>query len=226
MKVSIVIPVYNNFPLLNDLLAGLRDNTDADEILIADDISPDRQTQAGIRWWEDNYENVKSIRHPSQKNIGFLRNSNFGMRIASGNIICLISTDVIIGTDLCSILKRAIEENPKRLIGGTVYHASTGWNQFGAKVFPYAEGWLLAATRENWEELGYFDERYSPNDFEDVDLSTTALQKGFELHSLNHPRIRHIGGQSIGYNEQREELTKRNQKTFEAKWITKSSGTV
>jgi len=69
--------------------------------------------------------------------------------------------------------------------------------------------------------LGYFDERYSPCDFEDVDLSTQARRKFYTLVALNSPALRHIGGQSIGYNPKREEQTKINQKKFEEKWVTK-----
>lgn len=221
MKVSIVIPVYNNFVQLNDLLANIFQHSSPDEVLLVDDMSPDPETKRGIRWWENNYESVEVL--SMLKNSGFLRTSNFGLKMAKGNIICLISTDVIIETDIVGILKKVIGEKANRLVGGTVYNGSTGWNQFGATVFPYAEGWFLATTRDGWDALGYFDERFAPNDFEDVDLSTTALRSGFELYPLNNPNVRHIGGQSIGYNEQREELTKANQKKFEAKWITNSS---
>lgn len=221
MKVSIVIPVYNNFVQLNDLLVNIFEHSSPHEVLLVDDMSPDPETKRGLKWWGDNYKDVEVI--SMLRNSGFLKTSNFGLKIAKGDIICLISTDVIIETDIVRLLRIAIGEKPNRLIGGTVYNGSTGWNQFGATIFPYAEGWLLATTRDGWDALGYFDERFSPNDFEDVDLSTTALHTGFELYSLNNPKVRHIGGQSIGYNEQREELTKANRKKFEAKWITKSS---
>ena len=69
------------------------------------------------------------------------------------------------------------------------------------------------------EKLNYFDERYVPHDFEDVDLSTTALSLGMELIPLNNPGLQHIGGQSIGYSPAREAITRTNLKKFGDKWI-------
>lgn len=217
MNLSIVIPVYNHFDLLNDLLSSIVWGTShPHEIVLVNDLSTDKATLDGMQWWAQNFD--IRIAH-NLTNLGFLRSSNYGMSIANGDVLCLISTDVIIEIDLYRELKQKVEENT--LVGGVVYEGSTGWNQFGSRVFPYAEGWLLACTKDNWDKWGGFDTRYAPHDFEDVDLSTTALVHGAKLVSLNNPGVRHIGAQSIGYNEQREELTKRNRKLFEEKWITK-----
>ena len=81
------------------------------------------------------------------------------------------------------------------------------------------EGWLLATTSKGWAELGYFDGRYTPCDFEDVDLSTQAMSMGYDLVALNSPALRHMGGQSSGFNSAREAQTRINQKKFEEKWI-------
>lgn len=224
MTVSIVIPIYNNFSLINDLLAHLHMHTRADEVIVVDDCSPDQKTQDGIRWWELN-ANVKVVR--TTNNLGFLKASNFGISKTTGDIIALISSDVVIEMDLCTRLREIISNTPNALIGGVVYEDSTGWNEFGGKVFPYAEGWLLAAHRDVWLALGNgFDERFAPNDFEDVDLSTTALHTGVVLRALNSPDIRHLGAKTIGYTEERRALTERNRRKFEEKWITKLSVTV
>ena len=221
-SVSIVIPIYNHFSLVHDLLLSLVNRTAPQEIIVVDDYSNDKATLDGLAWWKHNY-GIDVIR--PVENLGFLRASNYGMSKAHGEILCLLSSDVIVEDDLCRLIEVAIEENPKRLVGGIVYNGSTGWNLFGGKVFPYAEGWLLACTKENWKMLGGFDVRYAPYDFEDVDLSTKALQEGMTLYSLNNPNIRHIGAQTIGYNEQRTEQTERNRRKFEEKWITMSSAT-
>ena len=216
MEVSVVIPNYSHFRLVNELLVSIHKHSNPDQIIVVDDCSPDEKTAFGLAWWKEAYG--VDIETP-MNNIGFLRNSNMGMGMAKGDVLVLISTDVIIETDFVKLIKDALSENSRRLVGGIVYNGSTGWNQFGTKVFPYAEGWLLACTKEAWKDLGGFDERFCPSDYEDVDLSTTAIEKGYELHSLNNPGLRHIGGQSIGYNEVREEQTKKNQKKFEQKWI-------
>lgn len=220
MNLSIIIPVYNHFDLLNNLLSSIVWGTShPHEIILVDDLSTDKATIDGMEWWKQNFD-VRVIHNLI--NIGFLNSSNFGISNANGDVVCLVSTDVVIEVDLYKAIKDVINDNV--LIGGIVYDGSTGWNQFGSRVFPYAEGWLLACTKDNWTKWGGFDVRYSPNDFEDVDLSTTALAHGARLVSLNNPGIRHIGAQTIGYNEQREELTKRNMKLFEEKWVKQIKG--
>lgn len=216
MRVSFVIPVFNHFDLLSQLLIDIASHTRPDEIIVVDDHSQDPETLSGMNWWSINL-GIKVIR-PIQ-NLGFLKASNYGMSKAKGDILCLISSDVRIEDDLAGIVRNLLSGNPKMLIGGIVYWDTTGWNCFENTIYPYAEGWLLACTREAWNDFGGFDERYAPHDFEDVDLGTTALSKGYGLYSLNNPRIRHLGGRSIGYSEDRETITRRNMKKFEEKWV-------
>lgn len=221
MKVSFVIPIYNHFRLINDLLIEINRNTKPDEIIVVDDCSTDKETHDGLSWWEQNAD-VKVIR--PIENLGFLKASNYGVSKATGDIICLISSDVKIEDDLVKLVKEMIEIDPKVLIGGIVYKDSTGWNEFTLpdgtkKIFPYAEGWLLCFTKEAWMDWGGFDERFCPNDFEDVDFSTTAIGKGYALISIGNPKIHHLGGQTIGYTDERRLLTQRNREKFQEKWV-------
>jgi GT2 family glycosyltransferase len=221
MRVSFVIPIFNHWQLINDLLSDIHKHTRPDEIIIVDDYSSDKETLDGIQWWASNYEGIKILR-PAE-NLGFLKASNYGVSKATGDIICLISSDVRIEDDLAKSVKELVELDPKVLIGGIVYRDTTGWNDFDGKIFPYAEGWLLCCLKSAWDEIGGFDELYVPHDFDDVDFSTTAVQKGYSLISLDNPKVRHLGGQTIGYTGVRMELTKRNRDKFRAKWITQPS---
>ncbi len=216
MKVSFVIPSYENFHLVNNLLADIHNYTKPDEIIVVDDGSKNIAAIDGLAWWRDNY-GIKVL-NPID-NLGFLKASNYGMKKATGGIICLISTDVRIHGDIITPIKNTLLEQPKTLFGGVVYRDSTGWNEFGEKLFPYAEGWFLSTGKEQWEELGYFDERYIPNDFEDVDLSTKAMSLGYNLFSMPSGLMKHDGAQTIGYTDKRRELTEINREKFREKWI-------
>jgi GT2 family glycosyltransferase len=215
MKISFVIPIYNHFALINQLLNDIRDNCTPDEIIVVDDCSNNKDTLDGISWWKHNF-GVK-LERPLE-NLGFLKASNYGISKATGDAICLISSDVRIEEDLAQRVRDILSADSKTFIGGIVYRDTTGWNKFGNRIFSYAEGWLLSCTKYAWDEIGGFDERFAPNDFEDVDLSTTAISKGYTLVSLDSPKIRHIGAQTIGYNDERSELTKRNREKFKEKW--------
>jgi O-antigen biosynthesis protein len=198
-------------------MVDIMNHTRPDEIVVVDDYSQDSETLDGLSWWALNLGGIRIIRPII--NLGFLKASNYGMNKAKGDVLCLISSDVRVEDDLATIVVNLLNDNPKRLIGGTVYRDTTGWNEFDGRIFQYAEGWMLACTKEAWQELGGFDERYAPSDYEDIDLSTNALSKGYELVSLDNPNIRHLGGRTIGYSEDRLSITERNREKFKEKWI-------
>lgn len=221
MKVSYVIPIFNHWKLINDLLCQIYDHSLPDEIIVVDDCSTDQETVDGIKWWAENYDIIKILR--PEENQGFLKSSNYGVSQATGDIVCLISSDVRVEDDLAKTVKEVIALDPKVLIGGVLYSHSTGWNDFEGRIFKYLEGWLLCFTKETWADLGGFDERYAPSDYEDVCLSTTAIQKGYSLIPLNNPKIKHMGGGTYGYDETRTARTTANREKFRAKWLTTNS---
>lgn len=232
MKSYILIPHFENWTLTHQRLWELyrycRDNIT--EVIVIDDCSMDDETEGGLRWWaqfrvQHDFK-VSSIRTP--ENLNFLRASNFGIRhllekVTSDDIIILLSNDVEIRNDFVRQIADKIGQSPKSLVGGVLYSHDTGWNKFGNTVFPYIEGWLLAMNMEGWTlaEWG-FDERFSPSDYEDVDLSTFMRTMRYELIPLNNPGLHHIGGQSIKYGPERLARTNENRKKFEEKWVTDS----
>jgi GT2 family glycosyltransferase len=217
MRVSFVIPIYNHWQLINTLLADIMRYCTPDEVIVVNDCSNDVETLNGLTWWEVNYS-IKTLR--PLENLGFLKASNYGISKATGDAICLISSDVRIETDLAKVVRETLTLNPETLIGGVLYSHDTGWNQFNGRVFSYLEGWLLCCTKSAWEDLGGFDERFCPSDMEDVDLSTTAREKGYALIPLNSSKIRHLGGQTIGYTDERMAMTVKHKEIFRQKWMT------
>lgn len=219
MRVSIVIPTYNHYDLLHQVLFDVYNQCKSVyEVVVMNDASTDKEVYTGIQWWQST--KMLNLRHiENSVNQGFLKSSNYGLRVAWGDVKILLSNDVRLYGDIVQDILLALKDEPKSLVGGAVYTDSTGWNKFGKKIFPYAEGWLLGATEEAWEELGYFDEQFVPSDYEDVDLSTKAIQLGYRLVPLKQGLAAHMGGQSIGYTPEREAMTKQHQEVFKNKWI-------
>lgn len=230
-KLFIVIPLYNNFQLLHEMLWSLyrKERENIDGILVVNDCSTDTEVEGGLKWWKAEWKEKADpllvMTLENEENLGFLKTSNRGMKhIADtvsqdpNDIIILLSTDVKIYGKFVSQIKEMLANSPKSLVGGIVYNQDTGWNKFD-QIYPYVEGWLLATTVANWKELDYFDELYSPHVFEDIDLSTKALSLGYELVALNNVGLQHLAGQSIKYTPERDELTKINQKKFQSKWL-------
>lgn len=222
-KVSIVIPIYNHWELVHQLLFDLYTyNRDSIyEIILVDDDSTEDSVYGGARWWKSIYsgmDNSNVIKYVKlEKNVGFLRSSNCGMNQASGDILILISTDVRCPCKFVEDVVRVLSA-PKTITGGKLLNFDTGWNKFYGKIYPYIEGWLLACTKEAWDTIGGFDDRFAPCDFEDIDFTTAALSKGYGVIALDNPKIVHLGAQSIGYNLEREKGTNINKIKFEEKW--------
>lgn len=215
--VSIVIPVHNQYPLLHQLLMDIKQHCQGvNEVLIINDDSDDADVFKGLEFWKKIDVLPIKVKH-LQTNLGFLKASNFGIKTAIGDIVILISTDVRVysRTFYDEVLHSV---NPKTLVGARFLDFDTGWNKFGDYVQPYLEGWCLAAERNVWSQLNYFDERYAPCDFEDVDLSCTAMHDGLQLIQLPRGTTDHLGGRSIGYNPEREAHTIENRKKFAEKW--------
>lgn len=218
MKFSFVIPNYNRYDLVHQLLFDIYKNCmPVHEVIVVNDGCTEVESFTGIEWWKHSgMLPVKSLN--LETNVGFLKASNSGMKKATGDIICLISNDVRVKGDIV----QRIEHNLRLcdcLVGGRLLDFDTGWNTFDNKVFFYLEGWLLATTSKIWKEVDYFDERFAPNDMEDIDLATKVQELGYNLVALPEDITFHMGAQSIGFNPAREELTKRNKEKFRAKWM-------
>jgi GT2 family glycosyltransferase len=219
MKFSFVIPTYNNYGLLHQSLWDIYQKcSPVHEVIVVDDCSTDLEVQTGLNWWKG--QDLLPIRHVRlNKNVMFLKASNVGLKLADGDIVCLLSNDVRLHKDIVGHMTNMFAAHDNLLMGGRYLNFDTGWNTFGSAIFPYLEGWLLATIKSGWKELDYFDDQFVPSDMEDVDLSAKARMLGYHLISLPEDMTTHIGGQSIGFNPEREAITIANKEKFRKKWI-------
>lgn len=215
MKISVVIPQFNHWDLTHSLLFDLFNFChNIDEVLLVDNGSTEKD---GRDWWLGNgMLPLRVLR--LEENIGFLRAANYGMQEATGDILILISNDVQVKEDIAVLVHNWLM-GTRSIVGGRYLSWDTGWNNFDGTVYPYLEGWLLACYEYDWKSLGGFDERFSPNDYEDIDFCTKALRQGFTLVGLDSPAVTHLGAQSIKYSPEREALTEINREKFRAKWV-------
>lgn len=218
MTVSVIIP---HFKHLNDLTRPLVDSLRAidgkyiDEIVLVNDGVFDKDILE--YQWRMEIEGLRCLNMP--EDVGFLKTANHGLVCAKGDIKILISNDVRITAPFVGRVVGELAANPSALVGHRKLDYDTGWNTFNGKVFPYLEGYFLAAVDSTWNELDYFDPRYSPCDMEDDDLSTTAISQGRSLITISSEGIQHLGAQTIGYNPAREAITIRNKQLFKEKWV-------
>lgn len=219
MKHSIVLLCYNGYQYTHQLLMDIKSNCiGVHEVVVINNGSEDPAVATGLEFWKS--LNVLPLTiYTISKNKGFIYGINYGItKATTGDVVTAISNDVrIVSKSYLSEIDKALEENPKRLIGPTLYTQSTGWNVFQTMTVPYVEGYCVTATREFWNKHK-FDDLYYPADFEDVDLSMQAVHDGYELYQLKANIVQHLGGKTYGYSDERAARTTRNKAAFAKKW--------
>lgn len=216
MTISIITPVWNRgdltFNFLNQNLHYLGDYEGAEWIIV--DNGSNDGTSGVIKAFEKK-ENVTIIRN--DENIGFGAANNQAARLSTADVFLFINNDVIVSGDYITPILDTLERIPAAIVGAELLNYDTGWNVFNGQRIDYIHGWCMAMTRETFELLGGFDERYTPGDYEDIDLSYSATKAGFALIALSLP-LKHLSGQTGRQLPNRREITERHRKLFAEKW--------
>ena len=221
--ISIIMPFYNRWDLTHQRMMDLYKWINEEvEIVLVNDASTDMEIKGGVAFWQKNSPRHTVKYKENKENLGFGGAMNAGADVASGNILVFLSNDVQIAGDFITQIKAILKQNDKTLVGGRIVYWEAGWNEFEHKgkkfIVPYCEGWLLACTREVWDNLGGFDPLYGKYAVEDIDISTTAISLGYELKGLDNPHLSHIGGATAKYDEHRMNYTIQNKEKYIEKW--------
>jgi GT2 family glycosyltransferase len=219
VTISIITPVWNRADLTGTFLYHLwklYEHRAEVEFVVVDNGSRDG-TPAFLAA-QRRHMHGRLVVMRNEANRGFGPANNQGARAAKGEVLIFLSNDVVARGDFVAPLVTLFARKPGALAGAQLLDFDTGWNCFDGKVIPYLAGWCLACTRTTWEALGGFDERYTPCDYEDMDLSQAAQRQGIELVLLGLP-LQHAFGQSASrLPGGREVHTVRNRDRFVAKW--------
>ncbi|AIQ55096.1 glycosyltransferase [Paenibacillus sp. FSL R7-0331] len=240
-KVSIIIPVYNQWNYTYSCLTSILKNT-ADvsyEVIIADDMSTDETVNIA------NYvENITVVR--DGVNRGFLLNCNNAAKRARGKYVFFLNNDTSVQPEWLSSLVELADTNENigmvgsKLVypdgrlqeaGGIIWNDASGWN-YGrlddpekpeynyVKEVDYISGAAILIRSSIWEELGGFDERYVPAYFEDSDLAFEIRQRGYKVLLQPKSVVVHFEGISHGTdtNSGIKSYQVKNKEKFLEKW--------
>jgi len=224
MKITIIIPTYNKWSLTVSRLMELSHYcSNVYEVVLVDDASTEPFTQ--LDFWKDRSP-WKLVYERIMTNKGFGFSMNLGAALATGDVFVFLSNDVVIKKDFIPEIERQLEINKHPILMGTeLLKHNTGWNMIGDVVVPYLHGWFLACSRDVWNVLGGFDHKtYGLSDYEDIDLSLTAIENNIMLVVLQDQDLKHKTAQTFGYTPERLARTKSNQVHFIQKWQSKIGG--
>lgn len=222
MQLSIIILNYNAAPFLElclDSVFKAIKNLKA-EVIVVDNNS----TDASLQMLHFMYKQVKVIEN--EENIGFSRANNIGVQHAQGEYLCILNPDTIVGETVMDDIYAFAKANPQtaftttQLIDGTGaflpeskrnvptpkiarqkilgndtnYYASHVKKDENAAI-EVLVGAMMVCKKSVYEELGGFDPMYFMYG-EDIDLSYTALQKGYKNYYLGTQKVIHFKGES------------------------------
>lgn len=216
MSISVITPVWNRADLTLRYLYQnhqLYHNKPDVKFIIIDNGSTDG-TATLLKSWQARFGEQMAV-ISNAENRGFGPANNQAAEIAKGDTLLFLNNDIIINGDYLSLIRKAVDD--KTLVGAELLDFDTGWNVFDGQIISYIHGWCLAMTKAAFEDLGGFDERYIPGDYEDVDLCYTATQAGYELKSVSLPLV-HIFEQTSKQLGDRRSMTLKHKALFAEKW--------
>lgn len=184
MKLSIVIPVWNNWNFTKSCLKDLAQLPNDHEVIIVDNASTDSTNE--IHKVHEFPKNL--IVHCNEKNDGFARGCNKGYELARGEYVLFLNNDIRVQKDHKTWTQPLIEAAADgSLVGPTGGLLDENLNfvsevdRFKDGNF-YMSGWCLCAKKETYDKLvlnsnelkGPFSEEFGLAYFEDTDMSFRA----------------------------------------------------
>ncbi|WGZ93711.1 MAG: methyltransferase domain-containing protein [Candidatus Thiothrix putei] len=200
--ISIIIPIYGKIDYTIRCIASISLNppNTAFEIIVVDDCSPD-----------DSYNTLSEVNGirliRNAQNQGFIRSCNNGAHHAIGEYLLFLNNDTEVFPDWADELLRTFHEFPgtglagSKLVypngllqeaGGIIWQDGSAWN-FGrcqdptlpvynyAREVDYCSGASIMIPKDLFNELGGFDELYTPAYCEDSDLALKIRDKGYRV---------------------------------------------
>ncbi len=235
---SIVILTYNNLEYTKVCINSIKKYNGYDncEIIIVDNNSTD-----GTAEWIKEQEGIKYILN--EENKGFPIGCNQGIGVAKrDNDIFLLNNDTVIMPNSIFNLRMGLYSSEEIGATGSIsnsvsyyqqinecYDDFDGYINFSLKnnitnENSYEEriklvGFALLIKRCVLDKVGLLDERFTPGNFEDDDISLRIIMEGYKLLLCKDSYIHHFG--SISFKENSEKYTdilKINSDKFMEKW--------
>lgn len=243
MTISIIIPLYKKIEECKRNLISNWQYFGGHEVIIVNDNPPDIAQLSSDAFFTDR----KITLIHSESNGGFAPAVNLGVAHATGEILFILNTDVLLeSADWQHTLKYFIDdpqlfaislttrERDGKLQGrnevyfekGLFHHRGLTLNASSCKNDTLTQnGWAELGSalirKSMWQQLGGLDEMFAPFYWEDVDLSYRAKKQGWKVLLDSSVVAQHHHESTIGSFYTKEEVKKiayRNQLYFTQKF--------
>ena len=201
MKLSIITLTYNNLSYTKKFIESLYKYTQDFELIIVDNGSTD-----GTVEYLKTLNSVKLILN--KENLGFSKGNNQGIGIAEGEYIGFLNNDILLYPNWFEEIEKVFEKEEKVAFVSprhvNPHFDNTDENKYLSfykniyhkdyeKSFDECVFSCVITRRDVLEEVGLFDEYYSPAFFEDNDIKYRAILAGYGVYVTNTVCFYHFG---------------------------------
>jgi len=246
-RVSVIIPVHNNWNLTRDCLRSLvlHPGSVEKEVIVVDDASSDETAEQ--------LKQVLGIRVVSlEENVGFLRAVHAGFGAAQAPYVVLLNNDTIVREGWLDSLVHTLDtDETVGMVGSVLLYPNGLMQEAGSAIFndgtginvgkrdrayrdiyktphevDYCSGASLLIRRSLWDQIGGFDLSFAPAYYEETDLSFATRKAGYRVLLQPKSQLFHFEGGTYGNDETpvKRDLMDRNRAKFLAKWHEEMAG--
>lgn len=235
---SIILLTYNKLDYTKLCIESIRKFTPKGqyEIIVVDNNSTD-----GTVEYLKEQSDIRAIFN--DYNAGFPKGCNQGIEIAKGESILLLNNDTIVTPNWLNNLDNILYSSEDIGVVGpisnscsngqainTIYQNIDEMIEFanlinlhystnGYDLKQYLVGYCYLVKKSVIDKVGLLDERFTPGNFEDNDLSLRILLEGYKLLLCKNVFIHHFGSASFGSNmDEYIKVYNTNKSKFDDKW--------
>ncbi len=240
--VSIIVVTHNNLHLNEQCLNSIYRCTTYPnfELIVVDNASTDG-TLAYLQETAGKAGNLKLV--PNDRNIGFAKGVNAGIKAAGGEYVVILNNDTVVTRGWLGRLIRYLERDqtigmvgPVTNLAGnearieTHYSSLEEMEQFAERHTREHENesfpvdtlamFCVAMRKSLFTEVGLLDERFAIGMFEDDDFALRVRNRGYKIICAEDVFVHHFHNASFKLmGEQRfREIFEANRRRYEEKW--------
>ncbi len=237
-KISIIIPVYNNFELTLQCINSINRNCKdiSYEIIVSDDCSNDETN----KFFESQNE-IKYVRN--KQNRGFAYTCNRGAEIATGEILLFLNNDILLINNILPDIIDSFKKINVGIVGAKLLYEDNTIQHAGVLIYPdkhvghlfknfpsdYPEankvrevqavtGACLAIRKNLFLKIGKFDESFI-NGFEDLDLCFKVRKEGIKVLYNHDISLYHFEEKTRNFIKKDSDI--KNSKIITERWMDK-----
>lgn len=228
MKCDIIIPVWDQLELTKNCVEHIIRNTKYPyRLIIIDNGSKDAARQYLEEFKKSRPAEVALIRN--EKNLGFIKAANQGMRISDAPYVCILNNDTIPAPGWLEELIEFAEthkemgllnpqSNRDMRIPFEEHARNLAKNSGKYMEMNQCFGYCMLIKREVIDRIGYLDEAFGMGSYDDTDYSMRAYKAGYLCANVHSSYVHHVYNASFKALGGQNRIVSRCEVIYFTKW--------